>query len=285
MTDQNTSASLPDVAGLDITLKNGIGTLALNRPDRGNAMTYDMLDGLVDAIRYLDKDETVRAIVLTGTGKSFCTGLDLSVPRDAQREGGRAPIGPAARVALCMHESITPLIAVVNGTAAGVGATITLPFDIRIADETARFAFLFARRGLVPEACSSWYLPRLVGLGAAQDWCMTGRMVSSSEALRTGLVQEVCAAGTALPRAHQIAAEMIETTSPLSVSLTRQLFVHSSQLADPRAAADAERHALAAMKNTPDTQEGGRAFIERRPALFTTRTPRDMPDTSGWWSS
>src|SRR5512147_3296472 len=206
-----------------------IATITLDRPGRLNAFTLAMRENLEEAFGRADADDAVRAVVVTGAGGAFCAGADLSagrsafdfkhretLPMEEHRDGG-------GRVALRIFESKKPVIAAINGAAVGVGATMTLPMDVRIASSAARFGFVFARRGVVPEACSSWFLPRIVGIARAAEWAFTGRVFDAQEALAGGLVSRVVAPGELLPAAYALAREIADNTSAVSVALTRQM--------------------------------------------------------------
>jgi enoyl-CoA hydratase/carnithine racemase len=269
--------------------------VTLNRPDKLNAYTAVMGRELADAFERADADDDIRAIVLTGAGRGFCAGADISAGAnsfDAQAGtsvafGGAAQSErrPRASFVDAIFNCRKPSIAAINGPAVGVGLTLTLPMDIRIAAEEARFGFVFARRGLVPEAGSAWFLPRLVGLSQALRWCLSGRLFPSSEALAGGLVSEVVPAAELLDRAKEIAREIAEETAPVSVALTRQLLwrfagaPHYSELLKLDGPFAMELGAGG------DVKEGVAAFLEKRKPRFPGKVSKDMPKRYPWWKS
>ena len=220
-------------------VRDRVATVTLHRPDKLNAFTRRMRDQLIDAFERADADDGVRAVIVTGSGRAFCAGADLSsgaatfnyakrddAGQDDHRDGG-------GRVSLRIFESKKPVIAAVNGPAVGVGVTMTLPMVIRIASSEAKFGFVFARRGIVPEACSSWFLPKVVGLSQAAEWLYTGRVFDAAEALDGGLVRSVHAADELLPAAYALAHEIADNTSPVSIALTRQMMWRGLGADDP----------------------------------------------------
>jgi enoyl-CoA hydratase/carnithine racemase len=267
-------------------------TITLNRPDKLNAYTAVMGAELADAFERADADDAVRAIVVTGAGRGFCAGADISgganafdtaapgsvafqAPGRARAEGG----GFVGAIFNCRK----PSIAAINGPAVGVGATLTLPMDIRICAEGARVGFVFARRGLVPEAGSAWFLPKLVGLPRALNWCLRGPLIPAQEALAAGLVTEVVPADTLLARAREIALEIAENTAPVSVALARQMLWRFSGDPDPSGALSVDGPLSMALGAGPDVKEGVAAFLEKRPPKFPGRVSKDMPDLYPWW--
>jgi enoyl-CoA hydratase/carnithine racemase len=263
------------------TLEEGVLTLTLNRPDKLNAMSYALLDGLVAALDRADEDDEVRAIILTGAGRGFCAGTDLSggsetfdvsrVPRDEHRDLG-------AKLTLRIFEMRKPVIAAINGPATGIGITLTLPCDIRLASSQARMGFVFVRRGIAPDACSSWFAPRIVGISQAADWFMSGRVFDAGEALRGGLVSEVVEPERLLPRAREIARQFVSESSQVSVALVRRLLWQMLGASSPREAMLLESKALWHMGQGADSREGVASFLEKRPARFPMRVSRDFPD-------
>jgi enoyl-CoA hydratase/carnithine racemase len=266
----------------------GVLTLTLDRPERLNAFTARMMHELIDAFDRADADDAVRAVIVTGAGRAFCAGADLSAgggtfdasahhALDEHRDGG-------GQVVLRVFESIKPVIAAINGPAVGVGITMTLPMDVRIASTTARMGFVFTRRGIVPEACSSWFLPRVVGIGQAAEWLYTGRIFPAAEALAAGLVSRVVAPETLLDTARAIAREIADNTSAVSVALTRQLLWRMLGADHPMEAHRVDSKAIYWMGRSADAREGVTAFLEKRPARFTMRPSTDMPPFYPWWS-
>lgn len=262
-------------------LSRGVLTITLNRGEQRNTMTYEALDSLHAAVVGADEDPEVRAVVVTGAGPYFCAGTDLT-PGEARLEGdpGDRPWrgGLGARIAMRIFGSWKPFIAAMNGTAAGIGLTMTLPMDIRIGATTARFGIPYVRRGILPESCSSWFLPRVVGLPTALDWAVTGRIFGADEALAAGLITESLPADEVLPRALSVAEEIASTTSAVSVALTRRMLWTMSAAPDPREADVLERAGLRALVGAPDVREGFASFRERRDPHFTMRVPADLPD-------
>jgi len=265
-----------------------VATVTLDRPERRNAVTYPMLEALVRAFDAADADDDVRVVVVTGSGNFFSAGTDISgdtggfAPGSAEFKplrGGTRDIG--GEVAIRVFDLNKPVIAAVNGTAVGIGVTMTLPMDVRIAADDARFGLPFVRRGIVPESCASWFLPRVVGISRAVEWTLSGRIFPAAEALEAGLVRELVPPDKVLDRAHEIAAEIAENTAPISVALTRQLMWKLLGSDHPMRANRLESEALVAVQRMPDTAEGIASFLEKRPPRFTLRPSRDLPDL-GW---
>ncbi len=272
-----------------------VATITLDRPDKLNAFTGTMMLELLAAFDLTDADDDVRVVVVTGRGRGFCAGADLSGggatfdPGAQKDEAARLGIDEGAHrdggglVTLRMFRSLKPIIGAVNGAAVGIGATMTLPMDVRMASEAARFGFVFTRRGIVPEAASSWFLPRLVGISRAMEWCATGRLLDATEALDGGLVRSVHAADDLLPAAYELAAEIAQNTSPVSVALTRQMLWRMLGADDPMEAHKIDSPAIAARGASPDALEGVMSFLEKRPAQFPLKVSADMPDLYPWW--
>jgi enoyl-CoA hydratase/carnithine racemase len=267
----------------------GIATITLHRPDKLNAFTHVMRDELVDAFSKADDDDAVRAVIVTGAGRAFCAGADLSagaatfdyakkegLDADTHRDGG-------GRVSLRIFEMKKPVIGAINGAAVGIGATMQLPMDLRIASSEARFGFVFTRRGIVPEACSSWFLPRLVGIGQALEWTLSGRVFGAEEALAGGLVSKVVAPDALLPAARAFAREIVENTAPVSVALTRQMMWRMLGADHPMEAHKVDSRGIFHMGRSPDVAEGVASFMEKRKPRFGMRVSRDMPPFYPWW--
>jgi enoyl-CoA hydratase/carnithine racemase len=272
-------------------LKDRVLTLTLDRPDRLNAFTGRMLNELLDAVDRADADDEVRAIVLTGAGRGFCAGADLSagaatfdVRERAQAVGIEGERDGGGRLTLRLFACTKPLIAAINGPAVGVGVTMTLPMDVRLASSDARFGFVFARRGLLPEAASSWFLPRVVGISQALEWTLSGRVFSAQEALAGRLVRSVHAPAELLPAAYALAREIAENTSAVSVALTRQLLWRMLGADHPMQAHRIDSRGIRALGQSADAREGVSSFLEKRPANFAGRPSRDMPDFFPWWT-
>ena len=264
-------------------------TITLNRPDKLNAYTNQMGQELAAALRQADGDDAVRAVILTGAGRGFCAGADMSAGAtsfDTKSGAGATNFGSGERPkdgdgagfigALFNCKKVT--IAAFNGPAVGVGVTLALPTDIRIASEQARFGFVFARRGLVPEAASAWFLPQLVGKDQALRWCLTGKVFDAAEALRGGLVSEVVAPDALLSRAREIALEIAENTAPVSVALTRRLIWRFGSAEDPFDLLKLDSALNIALGAGPDVKEGVQAFLEKRPPSFPGKVSSDLPD-------
>ena len=264
-------------------------TITLDRPDRLNAFTWVMHRELIDAFDRADADDDIRVIVVTGRGRGFCAGADLGAGGGTfdhtevleQQQGEHRDEG--GLVTLRIFQCTKPVIAAVNGPAVGVGATMTLPMDIRLASENARYGFVFARRGLVPEAASSWFLPRVVGISKAAEWTFTGRVFGADEAHAAGLVRSVHPADDLLPTAYALAQEIVENTSAVSVSLTRQMLWRMLGEPHPMSAHRVDSRAINAMGASPDAREGVMSFLEKRPPQFTMRPSADMPAFYPWW--
>lgn len=264
-----------------LELQGATAIIRLNRPERLNAFTLQMRDDLVAAFDATDADDDVRAVVLTGTGRVFCAGADLEAGGETfVPEPGHDGVPPDSGgvVALRIYRSKKPVIAAVNGPCAGVGVTMTLPADVRIATDDARFAMVFTRRGLVPEACSSWFLPRVVGISCALDWTLAGRTVPSSVALEAGLISEIAEKPRILERAVELARDIAAGTAPVSVSVTRKLMWQGLGASSPETAHQAESRALFERGRSADVREGVAAFLEKRSPIFVdtvTAAPED----------
>ncbi len=272
---------------------DGILTLTLNRPDKLNAFTDTMARELMDAFDRADADDSVRAVIVTGAGRAFCAGADLSAGAatfDAAAHRGATPDlndpslrDTGGRVTLRIFQCLKPVIAAVNGPAVGIGATMQLAMDMRLASEAARFGFVFARRGIVPEAASSWFLPRIVGLPQALEWCLTGRVFPAADALQAGLVRSVHAPEELLPAARALAREIADNTAPVSVALTRQMLWRLSAARDPMEAHRIDSRAIASRGMGADAAEGVTSFLEKRPAKYPLTVAHDMPGFFPWW--
>jgi enoyl-CoA hydratase/carnithine racemase len=264
---------------------DGICIITLNRPQARNAINLDLVTGLYHAVDAADQDDAVRAIVFTGAGSAYSVGADLSGGADTfkARRSGRGPGVDGQRdlggwLALRLFECTKPLVGAVNGVAAGLGATMLLPMDVRIASRSSRFAFVFTRRGIVPEACSSWFLPRIVGISRALQWTMSGRVVPAAEALDAGLVSSLHDDGDLLAAARSVAAELTTNSSPVSVALTRRNLWQGLTMAHPAEAHRVESRLIRALAGCPDTREGIEAFLEKRPPAFTSRPSVELPE-------
>jgi enoyl-CoA hydratase/carnithine racemase len=258
-------------------------TITLNRPDRLNAFTPTMLQELLDAFDRADADDDVRAVIVTGAGRGFCAGADLEaggstfdyrergVEDDVPRDGG-------GRLTLRIFESTKPVIGAINGAAVGVGITMTLPMDVRLAAEGAKIGFVFTRRGIVPEAASSWFLPRIVGISQAMEWAATGRVFTAEEALVGGLVRSVHPADEVLAAAQALAREIVENTAPVSVALARRLMWDGLGMSHPMEAHRADSRAMLSRGQSADVREGVTSFLEKRAPSFPDRVSDGLPD-------
>ncbi|HEX5852205.1 MAG TPA: crotonase/enoyl-CoA hydratase family protein [Solirubrobacteraceae bacterium] len=265
-------------------------TITLNRPERLNAWTGQMGAELMAAFDRADADDDVRAVIVTGAGRGFCAGADLAGGGETfdykQRDsaGAAAPRDNGGQFTLRVFQCTKPVIAAINGPAVGVGATMTLPMDVRLASEDARMGFVFARRGIIPEACSSWFLPRAVGISRAMEWVSTGRVFSAQEGLEAGLLRSLHPAGELLDAAHALAREIVENTAPVSVALARQLMWRMLGAEHPMLAHRADSRGMFSRGQSADAVEGITAFLDKRPASFPDRVSDGLPEIMPWWS-
>jgi enoyl-CoA hydratase/carnithine racemase len=262
---------------------DGVLTLTLDRPERLNAFTDQMGDELIAAFDRADGDDAVRAIVVTGAGRAFCAGSDLGEGGAtfdyADREApGEALPDSGGRVALRIYESTKFVVAAINGPAVGVGVTMTLPMDVRLVARGARLGFVFTRRGVVTEACSSWFLPRVVGISTAMEWVATGRLFDAEESVERGLARSLHEPAELLPAAYELAREVAREAAPVSVALSRQLLWRMLGAADPREAHRADSLGMSLRGRSADAREGVTAFLEKRPPRFEDRVSTDLPD-------
>ena len=275
----------------DVT--DGIATITLNRPEKLNAFTNVMMKEMVAAFDLVDADDAVRVVIVTGSGeRAFCAGADLtpdhggsvfasgdaveSLSDERVRDSG-------GRLTLRIFNCKKPVIAAVNGVAVGIGATMQLAMDMRLASTTARYGFVFARRGIVPEAASSWFLPRLVGMQRALEWCMTGRVFDAQEAMDGGLVRSLHAPEDLLPAAQKLAREIADNTAPVSVALTRHMLWRLSAEKHPMAAHKIDSRAIYRRSRSGDAKEGISSFLEKRDPVYPDKVSADMPDFFPWW--
>ncbi len=278
---------------LTTDLSEGIFTITLNRPDKMNAFNNAMMHDLIAAFDYADADDAVRAVIVTGAGdRAFCAGADLSAgdktfdyaalgskPIDLSHPDARDGGG---RVTLRIFQCRKPVIGAINGAAVGVGATIQLPMDFRLASSTARFGFVFARRGIVPEAASSWFLPRLVGVSKALEWSYSGRVFDAQEALTGGLVRSIHAPGDLILAARAFAHELTHDSAAVSIALTRQMMWRMMGAAHPMEAHKLDSRAIWSRGASADAKEGVMSFLEKRNALYPDQVSTDMPHFSPW---
>ena len=290
---------MPTFETLLYDVADGVATITLNRPERLNAFTGRMMYDLIAAFDETDGDDAVKAVIVTGAGRGFCAGADLAAGGDtfnraaqAKNEPGRAElqVGDVQRdgggmTTLRIFESLKPVIAAVNGPAVGVGVTMQLPMDIRMASTEARFGFVFNKRGINPEAASSWFLPRLVGPQTALEWIYTGRVFPAAEALEKGLVRSVHAPDELLPAARALAREIAENTSPVSNALARQLIWRMAGAPHPMIAHRADSRAVQARGASKDAVEGVTSFLEKRAASWPNTVSADLPDIWAGWEA
>ena len=271
-------------------VNNRILTITLNRPDRLNAFTRQMKSELMEAFDMAEADDEVRVVVVTGAGRGFCAGADLErggstwkwgepdeeFNPERHRDGG-------GEMNLRFFEFTKPIIAAINGPAVGIGATMTLPMDIRLMSEEAKMGFVFTRRGIVPDGCATWFLSKLVGVGQSLEWIMTGRVFSASEALQGGLVRSIHASGDLLPEARKLAGEIADNTAPVSVALSRQMVWRMASADHPIEANKLESRGVYYRGQSADAKEGVTSFLEKRLPNFTDSLAKDMPPFYPWW--
>lgn len=284
---------MTDYTQIKLDKADGIATLTLYRPDKMNAFTRTMMDEIIAALDDTDADDSVRAVIVTGHGdRAFCAGADLTPEGGGHVFSDPNPVSDLAdervrdgggRLTLRLFNSQKPLIGACNGVAVGVGATMQLPFDIRLASDNARFGFVFARRGIVPEACSSWFLPRAVGLQTALEWCMTGRIFDAQEALERGLVRSVHPQAELLDAARAIAHEIADNTSAVSVSMTRAMLWRLAATEHPMMAHRIDSRSIYRLSRSADAKEGIASFLEKRSPSYPDTVSGDMPDFYPWW--
>ena len=284
---------MTDFTQIRLDIADGIATIMLHRPEKMNAFTRVMMAEVIQAIDLTDGDDTVRAVIVTGQGdRAFCAGADLTPDGGGHVFSDPDPVDDLSdprvrdgggRLTLRLFASKKPLIGACNGVAVGVGATMQLPFDIRLASETAQFGFVFARRGITPEAASSWFLPRLVGMQTALEWCMTGRIFGAREALERGLVRSLHAPGDLMGAARALAHEIADNTSPVSVAMTRAMLWRLSAEPHPMMAHRVDSRSIYRLSRSKDAREGVASFLEKRPPAYPDTVSADMPDFYPWW--
>jgi enoyl-CoA hydratase/carnithine racemase len=282
--------AMNDFEQITTEVQDRILTITLNRPERLNAWTATMGRELIEAFDRADADDDVRAIIVTGAGRGFCAGADLSGGGDTFDYRKRDVAGAAGRdnggqFTLRIFDSKKPVIAAINGPAVGVGATMTLAMDVRLAADDARIGFVFSRRGIIPEACSSWFLPRAVGISRAMEWVATGRVFPAQEALEAGLVRSLHPREQLLDAARELALEIAENTAPVSVALARQLMWRMLGAEHPMIAHRADSRGMVARGQSADAVEGVTAFLEKRPAEFPDRVSDGLPDVMPGWTA
>jgi enoyl-CoA hydratase/carnithine racemase len=271
-------------------VSEGIATITLNRPDKLNAFTGRMMHEIISALDITDADDDVKVVIFTGAGRAYCAGADLSSGGDTFSKGGSdvqtkqgVPRDGGGLVTLRIFNSQKPVIGVINGAAVGVGVTMTLPMDFRVASDTAKFGFVFAKRGIVPEACSSYFLPRLVGISQATEWVYTGRVFGAEEALAGGLVRSVHAGDDLMRTARGIAREIADNTAPVSVAMSRRMLWQMLGASHPMEAHRADSRGIMERGRSADSKEGVVSFLEKRPAVYPDKVSDGLPDIFPQW--
>jgi enoyl-CoA hydratase/carnithine racemase len=289
---------MPTFETLLFDVADGVATITLNRPEKLNAFNTMMMKEMIAAFDATDADDAVRAVIVTGAGRGFCAGADLSAggstfdydARSSDDKASRQQVGGVPRdggglLTLRIFDSLKPVISACNGAAVGVGVTMQLAMDIRLASTQARYGFVFARRGLNPEAASSWFLPHLVGVQTALEWCYTGRLFPAAEAHEKGLVRSVHEPDELLPAARALAREIADNTAPVSVAITRQLIWRMAGAAHPMEAHRADSRGIQARGKSGDAREGVTSFLEKRPPNYPDRVSSDLPDIWPHWQA
>ena len=281
---------MPEYTQIRYEVSDSIATVTLARPEKMNAFTGVMMRELLDVFDVSDADDAVRAVIVTGDGKAFCAGADLSSGAKTFDDGDWSSTSDdsvrrdgGGQVTLRIFACKKPVIAAINGAAVGIGATMTLPMDVRLASSAARIGFVFTRRGIVPEACSSWFLPRVVGISRAAEWVYTGRILSADEAASGGLVRTVYAPDELLPAARALAREIADNTSGVSVALSRQMLWRMLGADHPMQAHRVDSRAIQLRGRSADAHEGVTSFLEKRPANFSDSVAASLPDVFPEW--
>ena len=271
-------------------VSEGIATITLNRPDKLNAFTGRMMYEIISALDITDADDDVKVVIFTGAGRAYCAGADLSSGGETFAKGGSdvqtkqgVPRDGGGLVSLRIFNSKKPVIGVINGPAVGVGVTMTLPMDFRLASDTAKFGFVFAKRGIVPEACSSYFLPRLVGISQATEWVYTGRVFGAEEALAGGLVRSVHSGDDLMKTAREIAREIADNTAPVSVAMSRRMLWQMLGASHPMEAHRADSRGIMERGRSADSKEGVMSFLEKRPAVYPDKVSDGLPDIFPQW--
>jgi len=293
-----------DFEAIRYDVTDGVAVITLHRPEKMNAFNMRMMHEMMAAFDLVDADDDVRAVIVTGEGRAFCAGADLTPDKGQSSGGNGGPFANASaarnddgsydysdeavrdsggKLTLRIFECLKPVIAAVNGAAVGIGATMQMPMDIRLASTKARYGFVFARRGIVPEAASSWFLPKLVGVSKALEWCMTGRIFGAEEALDGGLVRSIHEPEDLLPAAMEIAREIVDNTAPVSVALTRHMLWRLPSGDHPMAAHKIDSRGVFTRAKSGDAKEGITSFLEKRDPVYPDKVSKDMPDYFPWW--
>jgi len=279
-----------DFQDINLSVADGIATITLHRPDKMNAFTGRMMHEIISALDATDADDNVKVVIFTGAGRAYCAGADLSSGGETFAKGGSdvqtkqgVPRDGGGLVSLRIFNSLKPVIGAINGAAVGVGVTMTLPMDIRLASDSAKFGFVFAKRGIIPEACSSYFLPRLVGIQQATEWVYTGRVFSADEALAGGLVRSVHAPDDLLPAAHELAREIADNTAPVSVALSRRMMWRMLGASHPMEAHRVDSRGIMERGKSADSKEGVMSFLEKRAAVYPDLVSDGLPDIFPNW--
>ena len=272
---------------------DNIATITINRPEKMNAFTATMIKEMTDAFDRIDADDDVRAVVVTGSGdRAFCAGADLTPDDGYQPFASSEPVkdysDPRVRdggglLILRIYQCLKPVIGAINGAAVGVGATMLLPMDMRLSSESARFGFVFARRGIAPDGAASWFLPNLVGRAQALEWCLTGRIFDAEEALNGGLVRSLHKPEELLPAAYALAREIVDNTAPVSIAVTRQMLWQLTTAAHPMEAHKVDSRIIYNRAKSGDAKEGIASFLEKRSPVYPDKVSSDLPDCFPWW--
>ena len=275
---------------LDITRDKKVLTIQFTRPEKMNTFSGQMLKDIMEVLDDAEKDDEVRAVIFTGSGKAFCAGADLSSGEDTfdmsdrQKKDQNVQRDTGGVLTLRLFDFKKPLIAAINGAAVGVGITMTLPMDIRICSDRAKFGFVFAKRGIVPEACSSWFLPKIVGISNALQWCLSGKIFQPTEALEKGLITEITSEEDLLKRAKEIASDFVDSTSSLSVTLIRQMLWKMLGADHPMEAHKVDSRGVYFLGKTGEASEGVLSFLEKRDPNFPGKVSKDLPEFYPWWT-
>ncbi len=275
---------------LDATRDKKVLTIQFTRPEKMNTFSGQMLKDILEVLDDAEKDDEVRAVIFTGSGKAFCAGADLSSGEDTfnmsdrQKKDQNVQRDTGGVLTLRLFDFKKPLIAAINGAAVGVGVTMTLPMDIRICSDRAKFGFVFAKRGIVPEACSSWFLPKIVGISNALQWCLSGKIFQPTEALEKGLITEITSEEDLLKRAKEIASDFVDSTSSLSVTLIRQMLWKMLGADHPMEAHKVDSRGVYFLGKTGEASEGVLSFLEKRDPNFPGKVSKDLPEFYPWWT-
>ena len=275
---------------LDTTRDKKVLTIQFTRPEKMNTFSGQMLKDILEVLDDAEKDDEVRAVIFTGSGKAFCAGADLSSGEDTfdmsdrQKKDQNVQRDTGGVLTLRLFDFKKPLIAAINGAAVGVGVTMTLPMDVRICSDRAKFGFVFAKRGIVPEACSSWFLPKIVGISNALQWCLSGKIFQPTEALEKGLITEITSEEDLLKRAKEIASDFVDSTSSLSVTLIRQMLWKMLGADHPMEAHKVDSRGVYFLGKTGEASEGVLSFLEKRDPNFPGKVSKDLPEFYPWWT-